>query len=93
MSPFTEARDAAHRTKAEELFAQRERQGAERLSDQARERQAQEQKTVRLRELRLARDAADRKRAIQPVANKPATPMSLKGAAGAAGLRHRARGN
>jgi hypothetical protein len=67
MTSFTETRDAARRTKAEELFAQRERQGAERLSDQAKERQAQDQKTARLRELRLARDAADCKRTIQPV--------------------------
>jgi len=81
MSPFTEARDAARRIKEEELFAQRERQGAERLSNRAKERQARDQKTARLRELRLARDAADRKRAIQLVPIKPATPIILKRAA------------
>jgi hypothetical protein len=65
MTPFTEARDAARRTKAEELFALRERQNVERLSDQAKERQAQDQKTERLRQLRLARDAVDPKRPVQ----------------------------
>lgn len=58
MTPFIGAREAARRSKAEELFAKREQQSAERLSDQAKERQAQEQKTARLRELRLTREAA-----------------------------------
>lgn len=66
MTPFTEARDAARRTKAEELFALKERQNVERLSDQAKERQTLDRKTARLRELRLARDAADSKRPVQP---------------------------
>jgi len=78
MTFFTETRDAARRTKAEELFAQRERQSAERLSDQSKGRQAQDQKTARLRELRLARDAADCKQAVQPVAHKPVMPITLK---------------
>ena len=48
----------ARLTKAEELFARRERLDTERLSDQARERQTQDQKTAHLRELRLASEAA-----------------------------------
>jgi hypothetical protein len=78
MTTFSDTRDAARRTKAEELSAQRERQNAERLSDQAKEREAQGQKTVRLRELRLAREAADCERAIQHVSNKPVGLTILK---------------
>ena len=84
MTTFSDTRDAARRTKAEELFAQRERQNAERLSDQVKERAAQDQKTVRLRELRLAREAANCERAIQHVSNKPLGPTALKRATDAA---------
>ena len=58
MTAFIGVREAARRSKAEELFAKREQQSAEHLSDQAKKRQAQEQKTARLRELRLTREAA-----------------------------------
>ena len=93
MTTFSDTRDAARRTKAEELFAQRERQNAERLSDQAKERMAQDQKTVRLRELRLARETAEREGAIQLVAHKPAAPTTLKRVAGAAPPRRQPAGS
>lgn len=50
-------RDASRMTRAEELFARKKQKDDERLSDQAKDRQIQLEKTTRLRGLRLAQEA------------------------------------
>jgi hypothetical protein len=50
---------SAARGKAEEVIARRDQKEAERLANRAKERQAEDEKTARLRRLRLAKEAAD----------------------------------
>ena len=59
MSKAEEQRSAA-RQKAEELLTNRKRKEAERLATRERDSRAQDEKTARLRGLRLAKEAADR---------------------------------
>ncbi len=48
------------RGKAEEEIARRSQKEAERVATRAKERLAEDEKTTRLRQLRLAKEAADR---------------------------------
>ena len=50
----------ASRLKAQAAFTRTKQQDAERIEAREKERQAQDAKTARLRELRLAKEAADR---------------------------------
>lgn len=59
MATRTEQQDAA-RAKAEQLMSKRKQQEAERLMNHERDRKAFDDKTARLRALRLAKEAADR---------------------------------
>jgi hypothetical protein len=52
-------RDAEARRKAEAVLARRKTQEKETLQERAKEREAIAEKTARLRELRLAKEAAD----------------------------------
>lgn len=75
MSKLDEQRSAS-RSKAEELLMRRKRQETERLTNRERESRALDEKIARLRELRLAKEAADRdapKPAKIPAARKAVT--------------------
>ena len=48
------------RSKAEELLSRREQKEAERLSERERQSKALDEKTARLRALRLAKEAAEK---------------------------------
>jgi hypothetical protein len=54
------ARREDQRSKAEELLSRREKKEAERLSERERQSKALDEKTARLRALRLAKEAAER---------------------------------
>jgi hypothetical protein len=55
---FGNTRDISRLTKAQELFARRKQKDDERLFNQAKDRQIQNEKTDRLRGQRLAHEAA-----------------------------------
>ncbi len=59
MAKLDEQRSASRR-KAEELLTRRQQQETERLSNRERDRRALDEKTARLRALRLAKEAEDR---------------------------------
>ena len=54
------ARREDQRSKAEELLSRREQKDAERLSERQRQSKALDEKTARLRALRLAKEEAER---------------------------------
>jgi hypothetical protein len=59
MAKLEEQRSASRR-KAEDLLTRRKAQETERLTNRERDRRVQDEKIARLRELRLAKEAADR---------------------------------
>jgi hypothetical protein len=73
MSKSEEQRVSA-RQKAEELLTQTKKKEAERVANRERDSRVQDEKTARLRNLRLAKEAADRAAApaAQPARKKPA---------------------
>ncbi|HXQ54166.1 MAG TPA: hypothetical protein VN802_23930 [Stellaceae bacterium] len=71
MSKLDQLIDAS-RGKAQDLFARDKKDSVERLSMREKERRADAEKTARLRELRLAKEAAD------AAAPKPAAPARRK---------------
>lgn len=78
MSKFP-TRVSAARRNAEMLLSQKSHRESSLKLEQEREREALEQKTARLRELRLAKEAADRKTAgPAPVTVKRAKPRRSK---------------
>ena len=62
---------AAARGKAEELLTRRKQQESERLANRERDNRAQDEKTARLRGLRLAREAASD---VAPPVARPSSP-------------------
>ncbi len=70
-------RDIEARRKAEAVLAQRKKQENEILQQRAKEREAVAEKTARLRELRLAKEAAD----AQAKSKAPAVARWRKAAA------------
>lgn len=62
MAKLDEQRSASRR-KAEELLTRRQQQETERLTNRERDRRAVDEKTARLRALRLAKEATDREAA------------------------------
>jgi hypothetical protein len=65
MGKFDEQRSASRR-KAEELLSRKKQQEAERLSNRERDSRAMDEKTAKLRALRLAKEAADRTQVKPP---------------------------
>ena len=59
MAKLEEQRSASRR-KAEDLLTRRKQQESERLTNRDRDKRAQDEKTARLRQLRLAKEAADK---------------------------------
>jgi hypothetical protein len=59
MAKLDEQRSASRR-KAEELLTRKKQQEAERLSNRERDSRAMDEKTAKLRALRLAKEASDR---------------------------------
>ncbi len=59
MAKLDEQRSASRR-KAEDLLTRRKQQESERLTNRERDSRAQDEKIARLRELRLAKEAADK---------------------------------
>jgi hypothetical protein len=55
-------RDAPRLTRAEEVFARKKQKDDERLSNQAKDREVQLEKTARLRGLRLAQEAVTKEK-------------------------------
>lgn len=64
-------RAAEARRQAEAVWRESRKREAERLSEKEKERQASAMKTARLRELRLAKEAADKALAAANPAGKP----------------------
>jgi hypothetical protein len=64
-------RDAEARRKAEAVLAQRKKQEDDIVQQRAKEREAVAEKVARLRELRLAKEAADAQA-------KPKTPVAVR---------------
>jgi len=69
---------AAARGKSAEASARRDQRDAERLAARARERQASDAKIERLRELRLAKEAADRAASTTGAAHKKAAKATAR---------------
>ena len=64
MAKLDEQRSAS-RTKAEELLNRRKKQETERLTNRERDSRVMDEKIARLRELRLAKEVADKEAAKQ----------------------------
>jgi hypothetical protein len=78
MSKADDANRAA-RQKAQDLLARVRQADADRVETRAKRRQAEDEKTARLRALRLAKEAADKQ---QGVALSPGVPRSKRSRAG-----------
>ena len=81
---------AAARGKAEELHLQRKQQETDRLANRARDSRAQDEKTARLRELRLAKEAID---LTATGASAPGASQGVQHGRERSGGRHPLRGS